>query len=118
MADYNEFMLFQKIYDLTLWMYPQINKFPKNQRFVLGQRIENTLIRLIEMAIEFSSGVKKREYLIKKISVELDKLRILIRLSKDLNFFKKRTFFFVSGKVDEIGQIIGGIKKMLKLDKG
>jgi hypothetical protein len=118
MGNYNDLVLFQKIYDLILWIYPRINKFPKNQRFVLGQRIENTLLRLIELSIELNSGAYNDKYVIKKMSLELDKLRILIRLSKDLYFFNKRRYLFVSEKINEIGRLIGGMNSFLKNDKG
>jgi len=114
MTNYNNLVLFQKIYDLILWIYPRINKFPKNQRFVLGQRVENTLIRLMELSIEISSGAYNNKYVIKKMSVELDKLRILIRLSRDLYFFNKKRYLFVSEKINEIGKIIGGLDNSLK----
>jgi len=41
-------VIFQKVYDLILWMYPLINKFPKKQRFVLGQQLENTLLEILK----------------------------------------------------------------------
>ncbi len=46
MLDYADLVIFQKSYDLTLRMYPVISRFPKNQRYVLGQRIENILVSM------------------------------------------------------------------------
>ena len=43
-----------------------------------------------------------------KISVELDKLRILIRLSKDLKFISIRQYGFGAEKINEIGKMLGG----------
>jgi len=41
----------------------------------------------------------------------LDKLRILIRLSKDLHFISIRQYEFVANKVNEIGKMLGGWMK-------
>ena len=90
-----------------LWLYPTINKFPKSQRFVLGQRIENSILQILEGIIEANQEVNKLVYL-KRISVELDKLRILIRLSKDLKFVSIRQYEFAAEKVNEIGKMLGG----------
>ena len=43
-------IIYQKVYDLILYALPIINRFPKSQRFVLGQQIENGLIDLSTMA--------------------------------------------------------------------
>ena len=34
-----------KAYDLLLWVIPHLEKFPKGQRYLLGDRIENRLLR-------------------------------------------------------------------------
>ena len=40
----DDLILFQKAYDLFVWLFPIVGKFPKNQRFVLGQKIQKNLI--------------------------------------------------------------------------
>lgn len=99
--------IFEKTYELILWLYPTANKFPKSQRFVLGQHIENTILKILEGIIEANQERNKSPYL-KKISVELDKLRILIRLSKDLRFISVKQYGFAANKVNEIGKMLGG----------
>jgi len=105
-----DLVIFQKVYDLILWMYPLINKFPKKQRFVLGQQIENTILEILKGIIEANQERDKLAYL-KKISVELDKLRILVRLSKDLRFISIRQYSFAAEKINEIGKMLGGWMK-------
>lgn len=39
-----------KTYDLMIWLFPQIGKFPRDYRFVLGDRIENGLAGTILLA--------------------------------------------------------------------
>ncbi len=47
-----DLIVFQKLYDLILWIYPIINKFPQKQRFVLGQQIQNKLLEILKNIIE------------------------------------------------------------------
>ena len=99
--------IFEKIYELILWLYPRINKFPKSQRFVLGQRIENSVLAILEGIIT-ANHERHKHPILKKISVELDKLRILIRLSKDLKFISVRQYGFAAKKINEVGKMLGG----------
>ncbi len=40
-----------KLHDLLVYVLPQINKFPRDQRFVLGDRIENQLLDVQESCL-------------------------------------------------------------------
>jgi len=99
--------IFEKTYELIEWLYPTVNKFPKSQRFVLGQRIENTILKILEGIITANQERNKLPHL-KQTSIELDKLRILIRLSKDLKFISIRQYGFVAEKINTIGKMLGG----------
>lgn len=110
---FQDLVIFQKLYDLILWMYSLINKFPKKQRFVLGQQLENTLLEILKRIIQANQEKNKIEIL-KQISVDLDKFRILFRLAKDLRFMNIRQYQFGAEKINEIGKILGGWIKASK----
>ena len=110
---FSELKIFEKTYDLILWIYSRINKFPKSQRFVLGQQIENTVLEILKGIIHANSERNKLLYL-KDVSVDLDKLRILMRLSKDLKFISIRQYSFAANKINEIGKMLGGWIKSRK----
>lgn len=99
--------IFEKTYELILWLYPTVNKFPKSQRFVLGQRMETAILEILEGIIEANQERNKVLYL-KRVSVELDKLRILVRLSKDMRFISIKQYQFAAEKINEIGKMLGG----------
>jgi hypothetical protein len=44
----SELPIIQKTYELLLWMVPTIQKLPRSHRFVLGERLESSLYRLLE----------------------------------------------------------------------
>lgn len=102
-----DLVIFQKTYDLILWMYPLINKFPKKQRFVLGQQLENILLDILKGIIQANQERNKLEAL-KQTSINLDEFRILYRLAKDLEFMSIRQYQFGAEKVNEVGKILGG----------
>jgi len=103
----SELTILEKVYELILWLYPTVNKFPKSQRFVLGQRIETVSLGILEKIIAANQSRAKTAYL-KKTSIELDILRYLVRLSKDLHFISLRQYEFAAQKINEIGKMLGG----------
>ena len=97
-----------------LYMYPMVNTFPKSQRFVLAQHIENITLEMLEKIIEINSGEDKgKRELFKRIDINVDKLKILFRLAKDLKFISIKKYGIVSEKIVEIGKLLGGWQKSL-----
>ena len=37
-------IIYQKVYDFTLYIFPIVDKFPKHEKFVLGQQIQNCML--------------------------------------------------------------------------
>ena len=99
--------IFEKTYQLVLWLYPTVSKFPKSQRFVLGQQIENTALDILRGIIRANASRSKLP-LLYEISVELDTLRILLRLAKDLKFLSIKQYAFAAELVNEVGKLLGG----------
>ena len=102
-----DLVIFEKVYQLVLWLYPTVSKFPKAQRFVLGQQIENTALDILRGVIR-ANAERDKLPLLKNASVDLDTLRILLRLSKDLEFLSVRQYGFAAERVNEVGKLLGG----------
>ncbi len=100
-----DLIVYQKTYDFILWIYPAVNKFPKSQRFVLGQRIENKTLDLVQ-SIVIANSEREKTAALKKASVELDELRMLVRLSKDLCFLSVRQYGLAAERMNEIGRLL------------
>lgn len=96
-----------KVYDLLLWMIPKLAKFPKDQRYLLGQRIENGLLDILEILIE-ASFTKEKLNLLRKANLNLEKLRFLIRLAKDMHYINLAAYEYQAKAVNEIGKMLGG----------
>ncbi|MEX0917688.1 MAG: diversity-generating retroelement protein Avd [Candidatus Paceibacterota bacterium] len=107
---YKDLIIFEKMYEFNLWLFPAVQKFPKNQRFVLGQHVQNTSLRITMYIIKANSEQDKRPHL-RQISVELDTLRVLVRLSKDLRFLNTKQYEHANVRMAEIGRLLGGWMK-------
>ena len=55
-----ELTVITKTYDLILWSCNHTSKFPRNHRFVLGERIERNLYTLLETLIQAKSTSRRR----------------------------------------------------------
>jgi len=58
-------VLLSKWYEYAKWVIARVDQFPKNQRFILGQRLVDTCLDIQECLIEgaYSRGTKKRDQL-------------------------------------------------------
>jgi hypothetical protein len=102
--------IFTKTYDLLLWLIPCTQKFPKDQRFVLAKRIQDTLFDLQEALIAAGMNIEKARNL-QGADVRLRQLQVYLRLSHDMKFITIRQYEHVSKMTSEIGKILGGWRK-------
>ena len=100
----------EKHYKLILWMLPKIANFPKDQRFLLADRIERVLLDVLEMLIEAVYSKRRKEILI-RINLKLDVLRFMMRITKDMKYVNIKAYDFFSQSVLEIGSMVGGWMK-------
>lgn len=107
---YKELIIFEKMYELNLWLFPMVSKFPKAERFVLGQQIESVALR-ITMGIMHANSEKIKIPRLRQVSVELDMLRVLIRLAHDLRFMTTKQYGHASERITEVGRLLGGWMK-------
>jgi len=99
-----------KLYDLILWTIPHLEKFPRNHKFTIGDRIETLLLDILELLIE-AAYTKNKVNALNQANVKLEKFRFLVRLSKDLKLISNKQYQFANKNIEEIGKQIGGWKK-------
>lgn len=99
-----------KTYNLTLWYIKKLNTLPKNHRYTLGEKIQNTLLNLL-LILSDTIYSKEKKPLLQKANKEIEKLRLLTRLLKDLAIISTDNFRFIVSSINEIGQMVGGWMK-------
>ena len=96
-----------KTYDFISRSCNHTSRFPRNHRFVLGERIERNLYELLETLIR-ARYTKPRQALLEQANLTLEVLRFQIRLAKDLSCLKVNSYGFAGKAIDEIGRLVGG----------
>lgn len=102
--------IFVHTYDLLLWLVPRTQKFPREHRFGLAQRIQTTAYALQRAFVEAAlaeSPQQKRDKL-QRADVELGELRLNVRLSHDLKLLDDSGYKHVSQMLKEVGNLLGG----------
>lgn len=80
-----------------------MNRMPRNQRFILSQRVEVTSIRILELVIDL--GRDDTPACRAKISREVQKLHVLVRLCKDLCCMSFRSYEHACVLLSEISAL-------------
>ena len=104
-----KFVLHQKTYDFVLWLYPIINRLPKNHRLVLGKTLEELSLSLLVslMKANKSRGVDRKKFQ-QEASDTLDYLFVMLRLTKDLRLMSIKQYTTSAEKLNEIGRMLTG----------
>lgn len=97
----------EKCYQFILWLIPTVEKFPRGQRFLLGDRIQRTALEVMEGLVE-ATYTSQCGPILRRVNLALEKLRFLFRLAKDLRYLDLRRYEHVARSVDEIGRLVGG----------
>ncbi len=96
-----------KLYDFLLCIVPKLEKFPRNQKFLVADRIETILLDVLDLLIEAAYSKNKSRSL-RSANLKLEQLRYLIRLSKDLKLLSLKSYEYCARAIDAIGTSIGG----------
>ena len=104
--------IFTRTYDLLRWLIPLTVKFPRTHRFVLAARVQDTALRFQERLIEASRS-RQPGLVLAQADTDLTKLRLYLRLCRDLELVKFNQYEHGQRLVNEIGRLIGGWIKSL-----
>jgi hypothetical protein len=102
-----------KLYDYILWMIPKLEKFPRSQKFLIADRIETIMLDILDLLIEAAYSRQKSSVL-QFANLQLEKLRYLIRLSKDLRLLNLKSYEYSARAIDGVGISVGGWLKYVK----
>ena len=103
-------ILLVKWYDVSKWLLERVDSFPKNQRFIFGQRIADRTLNILEVLVEaaYSSGKVK---LLARANRDIEVLRWLIRMATDRKLITPRQYEHCCMSLNECGRMVGGWSK-------
>ncbi len=108
--------IFAKSYDFILWLLNHTEKFPKSERFRLARRLEDTAFAFYELLVQATRSSSKDRLLL-AADLELDKLRLYVRLSHARNLFSLNQYQYAAGQLSEIGRLLGAWLKTSRAPK-
>ena len=94
-------------YQFLLWLGPTLEKFPKSQKFTLGDRIHSIALDILEALIE-ATYTRERGAHLRRANLGIEKLRFLFRLATDLRVLDRRRYEHAARTLDESGRLVGG----------
>ena len=97
----------QDCHALILWMIPQLDRFPRVSRFTLGDRLETTLLQVLDLLVEAAYSRDKVPALV-RANRRLEVARHLWRLAQELEAVPTRRYKHGAELMDQVGRQIGG----------
>ena len=103
-------VLLVKWYDVTKWLLERVDSFPKNQRFVFGQRLADRTLNILEVLVNATYSPRKAE-LLARANRDIEVLRWLIRMATDRKLLTPRQYEHCCMSLNECGRMVGGWSK-------
>lgn len=91
----------------NLWILPKVEKFPKSLRFSVGRNLTDSSLELLMNLVDASYQSRNAGTLATAVR-NVNRVRYLVRLSKDLHLISAGGYEFAAAGLDEIGRMTGG----------
>ncbi len=105
--------IYAKTEDMVEYLYTVLRQYPRSEKFVLAAETKKAALELLELIISCNKHYMKKTTM-RDVDIQLDILRAMVRLGHRLGFLKNHPYEVLSGKVDEIGRMIGGWMKSIQ----
>ena len=97
-------------YRFILWLVPTVERFPRRQKFLLGDRIQCAALDVLDALIE-ATYTRERDSFLASANLGIEKLRFLFRLARDLRYLDSRRYEFAARSLDDTGRRVGAWRK-------
>ncbi len=99
--------------ELMRWYGMVLQTFPRNHRYGLGSRIENSIYDLLHHLIRARYNSDKQSMLT-EANLELEFLRFLVRLAAELKLISMQQHYAFISQINNLGKQLGGWIKSLQ----
>ncbi|MDP2361494.1 MAG: diversity-generating retroelement protein Avd [bacterium] len=89
------------------WLLDRLERFPKDARFTISQRMANLALDVLEAIIE-ATYTKERAPILQRLNLTLEKLRVLTRLCHRRHYLSDAQYEFAARGLLEAGRMTGG----------
>ncbi|NUO81986.1 diversity-generating retroelement protein Avd [candidate division KSB1 bacterium] len=109
--------LLTRFEDFIVWFLPHLEQFPRNYKFLLGDRSVKIMLDIYEALIDAYYSKDKLAKL-QRANLELEKLRRVLSVCTRMKFLTVKQLAYVSNRLYEIGTDLGGWIKQAAKGKG
>jgi hypothetical protein len=102
-----------RAYDLLLWLLPKTATFARAHKFTVGDRLATAGVELLLALVDAAYASDKARPL-EQATRQVNAVRYLLRLSKDLHLITVDSYGFASERLEEIGRMAGGWQKAVR----
>jgi len=107
--------IFKKTYDLYKLFHEYRKVVPKRDKFTIFERCESIILDIVGGILRASSEKKiAKVATLEQCSINLNMLRVFIRLMKDVKAIDCKKYISLESLIDEIGRMLGGWIKSSK----
>lgn len=105
-----ELKIYKDTSELVKRVFIIVKNFPRDYKYTIGSRIQNTALDCIELIYKASRHKQKEKDLDELVS-SLDFLSYLIRISKDMNIMTERQYgIYIEKSIPCVKQASGWLK--------
>ena len=97
----------EAMYRFMPWLIPAVEKCPRTQKFLLGDRLQTQAMAVLDSLIAVTY-TKDRTGHLRQANLDIERMRFGIRLAHDLRHFDKKRYEFAARNLDQIGRMVGG----------
>lgn len=111
MARYDHLPVFRSAYLLTQGLHELVQVFPREYRYTLGEKLKMQSLEML-LKIIYTNNEYEKKHKIKALVLHTEMLKILLRLSFDLQILSPKKWNLYSEQLQEIlKQLQGWYKK-------
>ncbi len=103
-----------KTFDLIVYLIPILEKFPRSQKYILGDRVETKMLEIQEKLIEAYYTKQNKVGILRAVNIQIEQLRYLVRLLHEMKYMNTEKYGTLSEKINEIGRMCGGWEKAMQ----
>jgi len=105
--------IFKRLFDFSKWLLNHTGKFPRSHRFSVAVKMENDVLKMLELITKANMRRQKMKLLI-EADEKLLYLKIMARFSYEMRFINLKSYEYCANELVEIGKMLGAWMKQQK----
>ena len=108
---YNELPVYKIAYDLNLELFGIVKMFERDYKYTLGEKIKKSSLKLIINIYKANRDKNTKLSYLLKAREDIEKIRLMLRIAKDLKIINLKKFVMVQPKIEAISKQLSSWQK-------